>query len=297
MVDPSMTQTKFLMSSDLKDKVNIDSSLVELLPSYKIRTLIGFSYYIYFFYFKQWLLRFKYRKYKHYGQDCLYFSSVLNKEAIIIEDGDAAYVLKPFSRAYLKNILFPSKFKKMHGQDSFVKKMIISRPSSAPDRLKDKVIPFSFKNYWSELTYKNKNNVCSVFGLTHERCLNTFNFLNGKSLLLTQPLSEDGIITESEKVELYIKLIAKYNLKGVYIKTHPRESTVYSDYNLIMLDLKCPAQFFEFYSVNFNTVISLFSSSIHELSANTKILAGTAMSSKVNNKVGLFEESIVLKEK
>jgi hypothetical protein len=291
-IDSSLVDTKFMMSIDLKNKINLDDSFIELLPNYKSSTFKGFLYYLYFFYFKQWILRFKYRKYKHYGQDCLYFSTILKRDSVIIEDGDATYQASPFARSGLKNIIFPSKFKKMHGQDDFVTSIILSKPTFALDRLKQKLIPFSFKGSWVNLSYEGKCCICSIFWLEHDNCLSYFSTLNGKDILLTQPLSEDGHITEKEKIQLYKTLLSKYDIKDVYIKTHPREVTAYSDYNFKVLNLRCPAQFFEFYSVEFSTVISLFSSGINELTAERKVYAGTVMFDEISSKVGVIKERI-----
>lgn len=62
-------------------------------------------------------------------------------------------------------------------------------------------------------------------------------FMNGQSievtgsnnaLLITQPLSEDGLLTEAEKISLYNNLLQQY-APGltVYVKCHPREKTDY----------------------------------------------------------------------
>lgn len=48
------------------------------------------------------------------------------------------------------------------------------------------------------------------------------------SLLLTQPLSEDGIISHAKKIKLYKYLVKKYAIGTLYIKVHPREKDDYS---------------------------------------------------------------------
>lgn len=46
-------------------------------------------------------------------------------------------------------------------------------------------------------------------------------------LLFTQPLSEDGILSEAEKIRLYRKIIAAYPGEKILLKPHPREKTDY----------------------------------------------------------------------
>ena len=48
------------------------------------------------------------------------------------------------------------------------------------------------------------------------------------SLLLTQPLSEGGLVSHSKKIEIYRYLVAKYAIGILYIKVHPREKEDYS---------------------------------------------------------------------
>lgn len=62
-------------------------------------------------------------------------------------------------------------------------------------------------------------------------------FMNGQSievtgsnnaLLITQPLSEDGLLTEAEKISLYNNLLQQHAAGlAVYVKCHPREKTDY----------------------------------------------------------------------
>lgn len=42
-------------------------------------------------------------------------------------------------------------------------------------------------------------------------------------LVLTQPLSEDGIVSEKQQIAIYHEIIDKLNAYNVYIKIHPRE--------------------------------------------------------------------------
>jgi len=44
-------------------------------------------------------------------------------------------------------------------------------------------------------------------------------------ILITQPLSEDGIISEEEKIALYNSILTNYKMDEVVIKPHPREKT------------------------------------------------------------------------
>ena len=48
-------------------------------------------------------------------------------------------------------------------------------------------------------------------------------------VLITQPLSEDNMMTESDKIELYSRIVNNYGAENVVVKPHPREKTNWSD--------------------------------------------------------------------
>ena len=88
-----------------------------------------------------------------------------------------------------------------------------------------------------------------------------------KEILFTQPLSEDRIMTENEKINLYTKIIKKYNQETLIIKTHPREKTNYRKifpYILILDDI-FPSEFFTLFNINFDRAITLFSTAVLNL--------------------------------
>ncbi|MEG2256476.1 MAG: glycosyltransferase family 52, partial [Cetobacterium sp.] len=80
-------------------------------------------------------------------------------------------------------------------------------------------------------------------------------------ILFTQPLSEDNIITEEEKIEIYLKIIKKYPKDRLIIKTHPREKTNYKNIfkEYLVLDNPFPFEILNILDVKFNKAITLFS--------------------------------------
>lgn len=52
--------------------------------------------------------------------------------------------------------------------------------------------------------------------------------LGEASLLLTQPLSEDNIVSHEKKIKIYKHLADKYAIGTLYIKVHPRDKDDYS---------------------------------------------------------------------
>ncbi len=86
--------------------------------------------------------------------------------------------------------------------------------------------------------------------------LKSLDIMEGNGLLLlTQPLSEDGVIDEDSKINIYSALIEQYNLShlNLFIKPHPREITAYIDFfpNATVLERDIP---FELVSDFFHTI-------------------------------------------
>ena len=52
--------------------------------------------------------------------------------------------------------------------------------------------------------------------------------LHEASLLLTQPLSEDQLISHEKRIKIFKYLVDKYSIGTLYIKVHPRDKDDYS---------------------------------------------------------------------
>lgn len=101
---------------------------------------------------------------------------------------------------------------------------------------------------------------------------------NGYSLIITQPLSEDGILkSEEQKIKIYKDIILKYcSNDKVVLKTHPREKTNYSHYfNCDIITEIFPLEIMNFENLKFNKIITVSSSSINLITnADEKIFLG-----------------------
>ena len=82
--------------------------------------------------------------------------------------------------------------------------------------------------------------------------------------MFTQPFSEDKILTEKEKVELYKDIIANYDVTKLLIKSHPREKTNYRKEfpKITVIDQRIPSELLLFTKAEFSRVITVFSTSI-----------------------------------
>ena len=99
------------------------------------------------------------------------------------------------------------------------------------------------------------------------------------SLLLTQPLSEDGDVNHSKKIKIYKHLVEKYAIGTLYIKAHPREKEDYSKIfpnAIIVKNYKIPIELFLLKEkLHFKRVISTFTTAIDAIfCADEKIQMG-----------------------
>ena len=118
---------------------------------------------------------------------------------------------------------------------------------------------------------------------------------SNKILLLTQPLSEDGIVSEEEKIKMYENILIEKNIKEIYIKLHPRERTDYVKnfknikVNIIKKDF--PAEILFLLNINFNKVITLFSTAALNFKGKSEIeFIGTKDYPKLIERFGIIEQ-------
>lgn len=87
--------------------------------------------------------------------------------------------------------------------------------------------------------------------------------------MITQPLSEDNILSEEEKINIYNNILRERNIKKVYIKPHPREKTDYSkvlkDIKVVIIEKEFPIEIFMLLNMELKKVITLFSTAILSL--------------------------------
>ena len=109
------------------------------------------------------------------------------------------------------------------------------------------------------------------------------------SLLLTQPLSEDDVVSHQKKIEIYKYLVQKYALGTLYIKAHPREKEDYSKIfpnAVVIKNNKTPIEVFLLKEkLHFKRVISTFTTAMDAIfCADEKIQMGYEWTLNFNEK-------------
>ncbi len=122
---------------------------------------------------------------------------------------------------------------------------------------------------WHQKTQDEQENIQAVFGIDRE----TLNILRQKKvILLTQPLSEDGIVSEDDKVRLYRSIVGKYNVSDVVIKPHPREKTDWATLfpTVPVISRRMPAEALAA-TINLERVATFFSTGAFHMTTPDKV--------------------------
>ena len=234
-----------------------------------------------------------------YGGDHLtgagYF--IKNHEFHVIEDGIINYysmpevdkqieresfLLKTFK--YATYLYYPYGFSK-----NITKIYLTKEAENVPERLKNKIETISLKNLWDNLAKEKKEEILYVFGLNKNRLEE---LSQKENILLTQPFSEDNVVSEDEKIEIYRNIMKNYDESCTVIKTHPREKTDYSAVFLkaVILDKPFPFELFSLMDSNFKRAITVFSTSVMNLGDNVQIdFYGSKINEKLFKKFGNIE--------
>lgn len=182
---------------------------------------------------------------------------------------------------------------KRFGLSEKIEKIYLTGLLPIPNLIKDKVEIININELWNNLSQKGKKEILDVFNIEIEK-IQIFDKDDKKNLLLTQPLSEDKIITEKEKIEIYREIIEKQNVRKIYIKAHPREKTnykeVFKNFNIEVIENTFPIELFLLLNIKFDKVITLFSTGALNFKGKAEVeFIGTEKYPKLYERFGKIE--------
>lgn len=236
-----------------------------------------------------------------------YFFNNFNSIFISIEDGTLNYnsqflneKLKKanrkvnFSKKIKRNFVYG--IKKIYpplGVSEKVEKIILTGILPIPEVIKSKVEIINIEEKWNSLTKEKQREILSIFNIEIEE-LEVFKNSINKVLLLTQPLSEDGIMSEEEKISIYKNILQERNIKEVYIKIHPRERTNYikelQNIKIHIIKKDFPVEILFLLNINFSKVITLFSTAALNFKGKGEIeFIGTKNYPRLEERFGVIE--------
>lgn len=230
-----------------------------------------------------------------------FFFNNFESKFFLIEDGIGNYLIKILEGAkeekkktYLyKYMNIIEKYYPTLGLSKKIQKIYLTGILPIPKLIENKVEVVNIREVWKELSEVKREKILDIFNIKLEK-LKYLNKLENKVLLITQPLSEDRVITEQEKIEIYQEILEKEKNKIIYIKSHPRERTdylkIFSKYNIRILEKDFPLELLSFLEIDFLKVITLFSTAILSFKGKYEIeFIGTERYKKLYEKFGKIE--------
>lgn len=144
------------------------------------------------------------------GKISLLEDGSLNYNIKLIETEANRKIKKIKINKYFRKCIIEKRKKeyKIYGLSEKISKIYLTGVLPIPNLIKDKVEIINIKEIWSNLSQEAKKEILEVFNMDIKK----FQILkedDRKILLLTQPLSEDKIITEEEKIKIYREIIEK----------------------------------------------------------------------------------------
>ncbi len=205
----------------------------------------------------------------HIGFECAIFRKYpfeLLEDGLLCYVEDYPYVWKSKRFQRLKTFLFFLLFSphKRVGEEKTCVKIHLTGLKKA-DILNDpRVIIQSFPQLWANSSEVKRNNILDIFGIERKMLEE---LKEKKWILLTQPFSEDKLISESSKIAMYKKIVDSISDKrNIVIKPHPREKTDYKLFfpEISVLTSKAPIQLFSLCGVRFYNVCTVCSTAAYD---------------------------------
>lgn len=306
IINRNNRNTIYFIDEELKEELNLSKYKVIWLKNLKKSNYLLEKY-------KKWQYNNKLLKGiaeidELYLQDHIKFSQFFlnnfNGKAILLEDGTINYnekILSEEKNKKLKKIkinhfmkkVIVEKIKKEYrrfGLSEKIQEIYLTGLLPIPDLIKNKVKIINISDEWEKLSKKDKEEILGVFKIS-SKSFENLKVEKNKVLLLTQPLSEDKIITEKEKIDIYREILLKENGKNIYIKAHPREKTnykeVFKEFNINIIENSFPIEICLLLDIKFEKVITLFSTGALSFKGKSEVeFIGTEKYPKLYEKFG-----------
>lgn len=205
----------------------------------------------------------------YWGHNHLFFSAgIIRKNNInILEDGVRNYhtINHGIKYSCLRKLLFGpiSHLAPITGLEKECESLFLTGIENSEIMNYPKTRIISIYDLWNKSLTSKQNKILKIFNLTQE----DISLLRNRSeILITQPFSEDKIITEEEKVNLYKDIIQEANISNLIIKPHPREKTDYRTCfsPIPVFTKKIPFQLLSLYGIKFKTAYTICSSAVFD---------------------------------
>ena len=244
----------------------IDELILIKLPRHRYIKAVSYHYNLYFN-LNKYLKRFLNEEYEvnvFIDQGILGQFFIKRKRSVnLYEHGNGNYLVGGYPN--FKTVKKLMGITPGYGRSNYVDSIFLQYPEKAPVDIqgKCKKLELSF----SSLRQKYQNEICEFF------CVDKIEVDSRCSVLLTQPLSEDGFYTEKQKLEIYARVINRFKNERLIIKPHPRDRSDYSSIfpSLTVLPNSFPMEILNFIDIKFEHAITICSGSVFNFDYPIKV--------------------------
>ncbi len=239
-----------------------------------------------------------------YAQDHMFGMLLRNRNYSLLEDGPnflsnsmgkSGYILKLQKErqhklsSKIEEWLYGPVTIKFFGNNKYCSDIYLTEENTSTVLEGKRVHVKSLEDMWQESTDEKKDYILNKFNVFTEDII----VLSKRSIaFMTQPLVDDGILTNDEYKSLLQKVFSKYNTHKMVIKTHPRDKFAYKKYfpEIEVFDNPIGMQLLALAGVHFERFVTLFSSSVSGLPYKAEIdYFGTQVHPKLFNYYGDIE--------
>lgn len=266
-IEPVLKSNGYLVSCRLRNKTKDILGLEEIENRMQFKLLekqwgcdIKGQYLLYNF---AWNLNYVYSTANMFFKQC--------KEAYFLEEG-ALTVINP-AQSKVKVLI-----KKATGtvvdfyKEKKLKAILVQRPEIYPAAWKSKLKVLNVNDLVSSLDENTKNVILRVFMGEFLEDARSGIFENA-GIVYTQPLSEDGFITEEKKIKYYQDIIRYYAKYGKpIVKLHPRDLTDYKfDASIKVIPAYFPSELLNLLNIHFLYAVGICTSAVSTTDAEYKM--------------------------
>lgn len=127
----------------------------------------------------------------------------------------------------------------------------------------------NIKDEWNKSSLFKRDLITSIFSISKD---DIYKLRTKRIVIFTQPLYPD-FISKEEHACIYKKIIERYSVTDIVVKTHPRDHYQYeNDFkDLYVLRSPVPSQLLDLLEIKFDKAITLFSTAVKSLSYDIPI--------------------------
>lgn len=193
------------------------------------------------------------------------------KEAIFIEESTLIAKV-PLEKKWKKSV-----HKIFNGGVDFInddklKTIYVQKPEMFPSIWQNKLTILQLDSWTSQLTSENKSEILKIMSQDGER-IHALLKEENVGIVYSNPFSEDGLITEKEKITNLMKICSFYKQYGkVILKLHPRDTSKYPiDSEMTLLPGSFPSELLSLTGYKFKYAVAVSSSAVNTTNAEYKI--------------------------